>query len=110
MEDAASQLLDQSKFLFNAAAGGEMDQSSILLDVSRIEVVRFDDPRFGDVHHSVKAQTKLQKDKIQQALMLNKQMKGSEESKQVDIVVLAEKAKLIKVEGHGGGCEDHNYD
>ena len=42
-----------------------LDQSVNMLDVSSIEVIRCADPRFGAVHNSLNAKTKLSKDRLQ---------------------------------------------
>ena len=55
-----------------------MDQSIQMLDVSRIELIRSDDPRFGPKHPSLRNQTKLEKDKVQVAIRLNRKKCKSE--------------------------------
>ena len=47
-----------------------MDQSMKMLSVSRIELIRSDDPRFGPKHPSLRNQTKLEKDRVRAAVRL----------------------------------------
>jgi len=62
----------------------DMDQSMAMLDVSRIEVIRGDDPRFGKKYPCLKAQTKLNKDKVQAAAKLSKKGDEKVSSKLID--------------------------
>lgn len=63
-EPKPEQPKEKPRMKINGVAVSEAEQSVLMVDFSQIEAIRIGDPRFGDKHFSIKAQTKLQRDKI----------------------------------------------